>query len=152
MTPTSPDNELGAMISRERLALDLTQEDFAQRYDVSGPAIFNFETGYVRPSLNLWLRIVGRTSDVISVGGIKVLPEEIERAAYLHPGVLHASAYGVHNPITGQHIELICEPKPGAQLDRKALREHMQQHVPSALMPHRIKVGAVEISYRFKRR
>ena len=57
MSPTYPGAELGAIIHSERSALDLTQDEFGQRYDVSGPAIFKFEKGFVRPSLNLWLRM-----------------------------------------------------------------------------------------------
>ncbi|HEX2135108.1 MAG TPA: long-chain fatty acid--CoA ligase [Microvirga sp.] len=98
-----------------------------------------------------WVKVVGRTSDVISVGGLKVLPQEIERAALLHPGVMHAKAYGVDNPITGQHIELICEPKSGVQLDRRAMRAHMLAHIAGGFMPHRIKIGKVGVGHRFKK-
>ena len=48
-------NYLGAIIYQSRLNLDLTQDEFGAVYDVSGPAIFKFEKGYVRPSLDLWL-------------------------------------------------------------------------------------------------
>jgi DNA-binding XRE family transcriptional regulator len=36
---------------------DLTQSDLAVRFNVSGPAIFKFEKGFVTPSLQLWLKI-----------------------------------------------------------------------------------------------
>ena len=61
MSSTFPGAELGAIIYDERLALDLTQDEFGQRYGVSGAAIFKFEKGYVRPSLNLWLRMAADT-------------------------------------------------------------------------------------------
>ena len=98
-----------------------------------------------------WLRIVGRASSVISVGGLKVLPEAIERAALAHPAVLHARAEGKPNPLTGQHIELTCEPPPDIPLDRKRLREHLKSRLPEALIPHRIRLGPVAIGHRFKR-
>lgn len=98
-----------------------------------------------------WLRIVGRASNVISVGGLKVLPEEIERAALAHPAVLHARAEGKPNPLTGQHVELTCEAAPEAALDRRALREHLKNCLPEALIPHRIRLGPVAIGHRFKR-
>ena len=50
-------NYLGDIIYRNRLARDLTQDDYGVHYGVSGPAIFKFEKGYVRPSLALWLRM-----------------------------------------------------------------------------------------------
>lgn len=50
-------NYLGEIIYASRMNLDLTQDEFGARYSVSGPAIFKFEKGYVRPSLALWLRM-----------------------------------------------------------------------------------------------
>ena len=78
-------------------------------------------------------------------------PEAIERAALAHPAVLHARAEGKPNPLTGQHIELTCEATPDAELDRRALREHLKGRLPEALIPHRIKLGPVAIGHRFKR-
>jgi DNA-binding XRE family transcriptional regulator len=50
-------NYLGDIVYRSRLAGDLTQDEYGARYSVSGPAIFKFEKGYVRPSLELWLQM-----------------------------------------------------------------------------------------------
>ncbi len=50
-------NYLGDIIYQSRLELDLTQDQYGAKYDVSGPAIFKFEKGYVRPSLALWLKM-----------------------------------------------------------------------------------------------
>lgn len=50
-------NYLGDIIYQARLDQDLTQDQYGNKYSVSGPAIFKFEKGYVRPSLALWLRM-----------------------------------------------------------------------------------------------
>ncbi|MBI1784372.1 helix-turn-helix transcriptional regulator, partial [Candidatus Sumerlaeota bacterium] len=50
-------NYLGDIIYQSRLDQDLTQDQYGAKYNVSGPAIFKFEKGYVRPSLALWLRM-----------------------------------------------------------------------------------------------
>ncbi|MFW5870692.1 MAG: helix-turn-helix transcriptional regulator [Candidatus Sumerlaeota bacterium] len=50
-------SELGSRIIRFREKNNLTQADLADRYKVSGPAIFKFEKGFLIPSLKLWLRI-----------------------------------------------------------------------------------------------
>lgn len=50
-------NLLGDRIYEHRVALDMTQDQFGAKYGVSGPAIFKFEKGYVKPSLNLWLQM-----------------------------------------------------------------------------------------------
>ena len=50
-------NILGARIGESRDRMGLTQDQFGARYGVSGPAIFKFEKGYVKPSLDLWLKM-----------------------------------------------------------------------------------------------
>ena len=57
MPLTAAGKILAGTILKSRLAMGLTQDEFGQHYDVSGPAIFKIEKGFVRPSLKLWLRI-----------------------------------------------------------------------------------------------
>lgn len=48
---------IGEIIYKARKDRRLTQDEFGGEYNVSGPAIFKFEKGYVRPSIGLWMRI-----------------------------------------------------------------------------------------------
>jgi len=57
MSPVAPGKVLGDIVYEKRIELGLTQDEYGQRYDVSGPAVFKFEKGYVRPSLGLWLKM-----------------------------------------------------------------------------------------------
>jgi DNA-binding XRE family transcriptional regulator len=50
-------NFLGQKIFELRKKLQLTQDQFGSKYSVSGPAIFKFEKNYVKPSLELWLKM-----------------------------------------------------------------------------------------------
>jgi len=50
-------NYLGEIIYASRQKDNLTQDQYGARYNVSGPAIFKFEKGYVKPSLELWLKM-----------------------------------------------------------------------------------------------
>ncbi|MEN6626838.1 MAG: helix-turn-helix transcriptional regulator [Candidatus Sumerlaeia bacterium] len=50
-------NYLGEIIYNSRQKENLTQDQYGARYNVSGPAIFKFEKGYVKPSLELWLKM-----------------------------------------------------------------------------------------------
>ncbi len=110
-----------------------------------------YDTGDLVEEEGEYLKIVGRTKEVINVGGLKVLPAEIERVALLHADIAHASASGVRNPITGQHIEVLCEPRMGRQLDKMGLREHFIKHLPPQFVPQRITVGVVPTTHRHKR-
>jgi len=109
-----------------------------------------YDTGDLVEQDGRFLKIVGRSKQIINVGGVKVLPSEVERVALLHPDVLRAKARGVPNPLTGQHIEITCQPRPGAQLDRNTLRAHFRQHLSELLRPQSIKVGEVAVSHRHK--
>jgi transcriptional regulator with XRE-family HTH domain len=55
-------NYLGDIIYNARQVEGLTQEQYGSRYSVSGPAIFKFEKGYVKPSLELWLKMAADAS------------------------------------------------------------------------------------------
>jgi acyl-CoA synthetase (AMP-forming)/AMP-acid ligase II len=109
-----------------------------------------YDTGDIVEEEDGYIKVVGRAKEVINVGGLKILPGEVERIALLFPGVLRAKAHGVANPITGQHIELIAEPSPGATVDRRALMTHFRAHLQKQLCPHRITIGTVPVSHRFK--
>jgi long-chain acyl-CoA synthetase len=98
-----------------------------------------------------WVRIIGRNSERISVGGIKFLPGEVERAAMQHADVRFARARGVDNPITGQHVELTVELIDGARTTRQELRRYLKQRLPEYMHPHRIKTEKVSVGHRFKR-
>ena len=98
-----------------------------------------------------YLRVVGRTSDVINVGGQKILPGEIERVALLHPAVELAAASGGRNPITGEHVEVLVQAKAGETLTREDMMRHFRAHLPPGLQPHRVRFGEVAVGHRFKR-
>ena len=50
-------NYLGDIIFEYRKKVNLTQDQYGSKYRVSGPAVFKFEKGYVKPSLELWLKM-----------------------------------------------------------------------------------------------
>jgi transcriptional regulator with XRE-family HTH domain len=50
-------NRIGKTIERYRKSLGKTQDQLGSMYSVTGPAIFKFEKGYVKPSLELWMKI-----------------------------------------------------------------------------------------------
>ncbi len=101
-----------------------------------------------------YLKIIGRKSDVISVGGVKILPSEVERVALKNKKIKQAKAYGRKNPITGQHVEIICEPKKELKNYQKLkmeLKKLFEKELHESLVPLRIKFEKVHYSYRFKK-
>lgn len=63
-----------------------------------------FRTGDMVEEKNGYIKIIGRNSDIINVGGEKVLPSEVESVLFQMPHVNDCIVYGENNPITGQMV------------------------------------------------
>ncbi|NQU58608.1 MAG: acyl--CoA ligase [Rhodospirillales bacterium] len=50
------------------------------------------------------IRILGRDSNMINVGGQKVSPEEVESIILEYPNVFDATVYGISNPLLGEVV------------------------------------------------
>lgn len=64
-----------------------------------------FKTGDAVEVDGEYIRILGRQSDLINVGGEKVFPAEVESVVLTMEGVEDVAVRGVPSPITGQMIE-----------------------------------------------
>jgi acyl-CoA synthetase (AMP-forming)/AMP-acid ligase II len=96
-------------------------------------------------------RIVGRTTDVINVGGLKFMASEVEQVALQCPGVALATAVGRSNPITGQHVELTVQPQDGAALAPADVQAWLAGRLRPHMLPRRIRIGEIAIGHRFKK-
>ena len=97
-----------------------------------------------------WLRITGRRDTLINVGGLKVLPSEVEHAALQFPGICLARAEGRSNPVTGMHVELLCQPEKDVSIDKKAFQRHLRTLLPPHAVPARLVFGQVPVGHRYK--
>lgn len=87
------------------------------------------------------IHFVGRTSEIINVGGAKIHPLPIEELACGVPGVENAAAYGKANPITGQIVVLDVVPAPDADADAlPGLIRTACEALPAAGRPRLIRV------------
>lgn len=98
-----------------------------------------------------YIRVIGRTSEVINVGGLKFMASEVERVALEYDGVELVQAFSKPNPITGEHLELIVQPASGATLSKAALKAFLQENLQQHMVPRRIKIEKVTVGHRFKR-
>jgi long-chain acyl-CoA synthetase len=100
---------------------------------------------------NGYYKVIGRTSEVINVGGLKFMASEVERVALQYDNVELAKAEAKPNPITGQHVELTVQFVPNKNVDKIGFKTFMATQLPSHMMPKRIKVAPVSVGHRFKR-
>lgn len=80
------------------------------------------------------VHFVGRKSEVINVGGVKVNPLPVEAVAQAVPGVRAVHCYGRRNAVTGQIVALDVVPAP--DLDRPALESAIRDACRAALPRH----------------
>ena len=96
-----------------------------------------FATGdLVEESEDGYLRVIGRKNDVINVGGLKVMPSEIENVINLVDGVIDASVYGAENIITGNMVCCKIVKKEG--YDSKALKVSIRKFCKLKLESYKI--------------
>lgn len=101
-----------------------------------------------------WLRILGRESEIINVGGNKVYPAEVEAAILDLDGVVDAVVAGEPHPIMGAVVAatvVLRAPEPLAEFKAR-LRTHCAERLPAFKVPARVRVvdGPLH-STRYKR-
>lgn len=85
-----------------------------------------------------FIRVTGRTKDLIIRGGMNIAPVEIDEILLKHPGILEAAAVGVPDPIYGEEVVCYAVAKPGVELTEASVREHCAQFLPPPKMPKQI--------------
>lgn len=122
---------------------------------LNAPSPFDSEGWYdtkdVVEEKNGYYKVVGRTSDVINVGGLKFMASEVERVALEYPGVSLVKVYSRPNPITGQHVELRVQPVAGKSFDKAGLAAFLRSRLQPHMVPRRISAEEVSIGHRFKK-
>src|SRR6185437_17084050 len=66
--------------------------------------------------------LIGRAKDMVSRGGIKIAPLEVDNLLAEHPDVAAALCAGVPDERLGEVLHAVVVPRPGAALDAAALR------------------------------
>lgn len=100
-----------------------------------------------------WLKILGRRTDIINVGGQKVYPAEVEAIVQSMPNVLQVVVQGVAHPLMGQVVTAsiqLAEMEEEAAF-RSKLRLFCKDKLLSYKIPVSIKLSLLPLmSERFK--
>jgi acyl-coenzyme A synthetase/AMP-(fatty) acid ligase len=78
-----------------------------------------------------YIKILGRTTDLINVGGEKVYPNEVESVLLSADGVKDVYVYGEDNPITGKVVvaDICVDPENNNREFIKYLRRYSGEHL-----------------------
>jgi malonyl-CoA/methylmalonyl-CoA synthetase len=115
-----------------------------RRPDLSGTDVTTdgwFRTGDLGAlSGDGYLRIVGRSKDLVISGGLNVYPSEVEQVLDALPGVAESAVIGVPDEDLGEAVVAVVVPEPGVHLDIEQLRAEARASLAPFKVPKRIAV------------
>ncbi len=106
---------------------ELTREAFSEGYFRTGD-LARIRAGGV-------VELVGRAKEIISRGGNKVAPLEVERTLVLHPGVAEALVTGVPDARLGERIHALIVARPGVAVSGEELRGWSAERMEKYKLP-----------------
>jgi acyl-CoA synthetase (AMP-forming)/AMP-acid ligase II len=113
-----------------------------------------FDTGDCVQLNGEYLKIIGRKSDIINVGGKKVYPAEVENVIQELDGVLQVTVFGEKNALLGN---IVCaNVSLSAQEDGQRFKRRLKRYCKTKLDPFEIPVkinikNEVQYTDRFKK-
>lgn len=102
---------------------------YPERAVYSGDTVRTDEEGY--------LYFVGRTDEMIKVGGARVSPDEIEDVLYGSDMVREAAVFGLPDPELGSHIVAVVALQSAPDHDERMLLAHCRKGLPVFMVPAR---------------
>lgn len=98
------------------------------------------------------IKVTGRSSDVINVGGLKFMASEVERVALNYDGIAFVKVTPAANPITGEHVEMSVQLKSEHGFDLEKFKDFLKLNLRTHMVPRRIRIESIEVGHRFKRK
>ena len=85
-----------------------------------------------------YLHVTGRLADMMTIEGVSIHAEVVEKALVQAPGVSLAAVCGIEDADGVEHIYAAVVPEPGVVVDPGGLRRHVAEalsdiHVPSLI-------------------
>ena len=98
-----------------------------------------FKTGDSVEVNGEYIKILGRKTEIINVGGEKVYPQDVENIILKHPRVLDALVYGEKNPIIGN---IVCAKILLSELedDNTIIIEDIKKHCKDRMQRFKVPV------------
>ena len=85
-----------------------------------------------------FVRITGRTKDLIIRGGMNVSPVEVDAVLLAHPALADAASLGVPDPVYGEEVIAFAVWRAGAETDEASILSYCAAKLPVPKRPKRI--------------
>lgn len=123
------------------------KSDFAMEGYLNAPSEFDVEGWFnTRDRVEVdgeYFRILGRTTDIINVGGQKVYPAEVEDYLLQLDNIVDVAVYGEPSPLLGQLVVAkvqLEQPEAADQL-KKRIRQACVGHLASFKIPGKVVIA-----------
>ncbi|PUA18458.1 AMP-dependent synthetase [Glaciimonas sp. PCH181] len=81
------------------------------------------------------VELMGRSKEIISRGGNKVTPGELEQLLCSHPDISAAMAVGLADAVLGERIHVLVVPRTGTSLEISALKKYLESRLEKFKQP-----------------
>jgi acyl-CoA synthetase (AMP-forming)/AMP-acid ligase II len=85
-----------------------------------------------------FVRVTGRSKDLIIRGGVNIAPLEVDAVLLAHPLIADAAAVGVPDKIYGEEVICYVVARAGSGLSEAAVLQHCAAHLPAAKVPKQV--------------
>jgi fatty-acyl-CoA synthase len=91
---------------------------------------------------NGYIKIYGRTKDLINRGGYKIYPYELECLLIEHPKIEQVCIVATPNPVLGESICACVIPEPGQKITLTEIRDLVKDKIASHKLPDELCIMA----------
>ena len=109
-----------------------------------------YNTNDIVEEKDSFIKILGRSVDIINIGGLKFMASDVENVAQSYEDIKFSKIKKFDNPITGNHIELHIQIKPTSNFDLQKFKEYLSNKLPKHMLPLRIKIKNIAYNHRYK--
>lgn len=95
--------------------------------------VYTNDMGYIDE--NGFIYMLGRRGDVISIGGLKIAPTEVENIVLRFPGIAECACFAVEDRMGGCVPKLNIVEEKGADVDINELKKHMASYLEAFKVP-----------------
>ena len=95
--------------------------------------VYTNDMGYIDE--NGFVYMLGRRGDVISIGGLKIAPTEVENIVLRFPGIAECACFAIEDRMGGCVPKLNIVEEKGADVDINELKKHMASYLEAFKVP-----------------
>lgn len=85
-----------------------------------------------------YIKIVGRMKDMISAGGFKIYPDEVDEVLMAHPDILEAATIGVPDERRGETVKSFIVMQPGKSISLEELDAYCRENLAAYKVPRQV--------------